>query len=79
MALSRLAALRSSPMARHLSVSAPAASKAVDPIQKLFLDKLKEYDTKKQWVTSEHVIRYFSFPPKQTFTETNLLSFTYSD
>ena len=48
MALSRLAALRSSPMARHLSVSAPAASKAVDPIQKLFLDKLKEYDTKKQ-------------------------------
>jgi len=48
MALSRVAALRSSPMVRHLSVSAPAASKAVDPIQKLFLDKLKEYDTKKQ-------------------------------
>ena len=31
---------------RHLAVSATAASKVMDPIQQLYLAKLKEYETK---------------------------------
>ena len=43
------AALRTQFIVRQLSVSAPAAAaKATDPIQKLFLQKIKEFDAKKK-------------------------------
>lgn len=43
---SRLAVRQASVLHRQFGVSAVAANKAVDPIQKLFLDKLNDYKTK---------------------------------
>lgn len=33
---------------RNLSIAAPAAQKVTDPIQGLFVEKIREYATKKQ-------------------------------
>lgn len=45
-AVSRQAVRQGSVLHRQFGISAVAANKAADPIQKLFLDKLNEYKNK---------------------------------
>lgn len=40
-------------LSRHLSTTVPAAAAASDPIQKLFLDKLREYGSKAKYVATK--------------------------
>lgn len=38
---------------RSFGIIAPAMQKASDPVQQLFLDKLREYKTKSKWVLDQ--------------------------
>lgn len=46
----RLAVRQGTILQRQFGLSAVAANKATDPIQKLFLDKLNEYKVKSKYV-----------------------------
>ena len=46
----RLVVRQGTAFQRQFGVSAVACNKAVDPIQKLFLDKVNEYKTKSKYV-----------------------------
>lgn len=48
----RLVVRQGTVLQRQFGISAVVANKAVDPIQKLFLDKLNEYKVKSKYVFS---------------------------
>ena len=49
-AQTRLAVRQGTVLQRQFGISAVAANKVTDPIQKLFIDKLNDYKTKSKYV-----------------------------
>lgn len=46
---------------RNFGIIAPAMQKASDPVQQLFLDKLRDYRSKSKWVFARST---FNFQPE---------------
>lgn len=43
---------------RNFGIAAPAFQKVSDPIQQLFLDKIREYKGKSQWVSTQFYFKW---------------------